>query len=127
MKIRHYMLMLGVAAAFTSTHALELFKEDCENTTLNAWGHTIEKTGTNPADSNSVFAISGLDPIAAPTRVQWMRVSGRTYFVECSLDLASWHVLPGAESVLASGAETGVVDTNKTINIRFYRVGVIPE
>ncbi|VGO18034.1 hypothetical protein [Pontiella sulfatireligans] len=43
--------------------------------------------------------------------------------VEYSDDLAIWQPLPGAESVLASG----IVDCNETVDVRFYRVGVVPE
>lgn len=82
--------------------------------------------GTNPADSNSVFAISGLDPIAVPTSIQWMSVSGRTYFVEYSTNLAQWLVLPGASSVHAEGVLTEFTDVQDAESARFYRVQVLP-
>jgi hypothetical protein len=59
--------------------------------------------------------------------IQWSSVSGRTYSVEYSDDLATWQRLPGAENVLAKDIETNRADTNDTVNTRFYRVEVQPE
>jgi hypothetical protein len=83
--------------------------------------------GMNPSDSNSLFAVSRFESSASSINLQWVSVSGRTYFVEYSDDLVAWLPLPGAESVLAIGNETGIVDTNIAANVRFYRAGVAPE
>ena len=84
-------------------------------------------SGTHPVDSNSLFAITVLDPSVAPTSLQWMSVSGRTYFVEYSDDLVAWQLLPGAESILAVDVETTANDTNVLESTRFYRAGIFSD
>ena len=82
--------------------------------------------GTHPVDPDSVFAISSFTTGNMSTQVQWMSVPGRTYRVEYSDDLQAWHVLPGAEHVLAEDIQTEITDTN-VVDLRFFRVGVAPE
>ncbi|VGO18035.1 LamG-like jellyroll fold domain-containing protein [Pontiella sulfatireligans] len=83
--------------------------------------------GTHPVNPDSLFMISSLDAGSLESLLQWSSISGRTYAVEYSDDLLTWSPLPDAESLLASGIETGVIDSNETIDVRFYRVGVLPE
>ncbi|VGO18614.1 CBM96 family carbohydrate-binding protein [Pontiella sulfatireligans] len=83
--------------------------------------------GTNPTNSASIFEIENLDMASAQSWVQWSSISGKTYAVEYSDDLLEWHPLPDAGSVYATGSETGVVDTNQIVAVKFYRVGVLPE
>lgn len=93
-----------------------------ESLTVESLNDPLPSTNSPPA-----FATNLLFRGNAASEVIWSSVPGRTYYVEYSDDLVTWQPLPGAESLLASGIETGIIDSNGGADIRFYRVGVFTE
>ena len=78
--------------------------------------------GTNPLDINSVLRILGL---ADGNQLTWSSVSGKTYRVFATSDIAT-NFVPISGVVTAAGPTAIYLDTAATNSPRFYRVNVLP-
>ncbi len=78
--------------------------------------------GTNPLDANSLLRILSL---ADDNQLTWSSVSGKTYRVFATADLAT-NFIPISGVVTAAGPTATWLDTAATNSTRFYRVNVLP-
>lgn len=78
--------------------------------------------GTNPLDGNSMLRILGL---ADGNLLTWSSISGKTYRVWATCDLAT-NFVPISGVVTAASPTATYLDTAATNATRFYRVNVLP-
>jgi hypothetical protein len=78
--------------------------------------------GTNPLDINSVLRILSL---ADGNQLTWSSVSGKTYCVLATSDIAT-NFVPISSVVTAAGPTAIYLHTAATNSSRFYRVNVLP-
>lgn len=87
--------------------------------------------GTDPLDARSFLQITTVAHTeGGEITLTWSSADERTYRLESSttLEEADWQVVPGAEAVSATGAQTSFTDTNvEAAHVRFYRVVLVTE
>lgn len=90
---------------------------------LNNWQEW--RCGTDPTNALSVLRLLAPLPTATNVAVSWQSVTGMTYFLEQSTNLASKPLFsPLATNIVGQAGTTTYTDTNAPGVPRFYRVGV---
>lgn len=120
----------GMPDSYEIANGLNPFADDADDDLDGDGAPNLDEclAGTSAAQSNSLLKVTGVVPRSGGLEVDWTSVSGRTYRVECTEDLASWSDA-AVGSLRATNSETLWLDTAPTPpdspTNRFYRARIV--